>query len=491
MICPSCGRETDSPETCAHCGATLLPQHRLPLGIFKWASLLLAIAGVIALLVSASHTAAPQIAIGEIGATMNLAYVRVSGTVISSPKYDPDSGYLSFRMDDGTGELTVSSYRAETQALVNSNSVPALGDRIALEGTLRLREDSSALTLVAPERLTIERPAPVERAIGSLSIDDDGLAVLIRGQVRDVREPYPGLTLYTLGDASGEMDAALYRDTISLWGEPASVAAGDSIQVNGVITLYRDTPQLIITTPSNIQLLAALQASNFPFAPTTSPTPAALAAAPTPDLRPTLVPLPPCADATCTPVANATVGQSITAEGQIVLAESYAGGFRFGLRDSTGTITLLLPESIYKTIPALDTLRPGAVVRAAGRVAVYQGDMQLEPASAANVSILVPGQPSDELPIAIGQIALGDVNDTLTVEGNITAAETFSQGLRVTVTDDTGSITLLLWQNVLNYVPASNQLQPGPRVRVTGLIQEYKGALEIVPQIGFDVIVSP
>lgn len=485
MICPSCGREADTPETCPHCDATLLPQRRLPLGIFKWASLLLAIAGVIALLVSASHTAAPQITIGEIGATMNLAYVRVSGMVISSPKYDPGSGYLSFRLDDGTGELTVSSYRAETQALVNSNSVPALGDRIALEGTLRLREDSSALTLAAPERLTIERPAPVERAIGSLSIDNDGLAVLVRGEVRDVREPYPGLTIYTLRDASGEIDAVLYRDTISLWGEPASVAAGDSIQVGGVITLYRDTPQLIITASSNIQLLAALQASNFPLAPTVPP-----AAAPTPDLLPTLVPLPPCADATCTLVANATVGQSITAQGQIVLAESYAGGFKFGLRDSTGTITLLLPESIYNTIPAPDTLRPGAVVRATGRVAVFQGDMQLEPVTAADVSILVPGPPPDELPIAIGQIALGDVNGTLTVEGNITAAETFSQGLRVTVTDDTGSITLLLWQNVLNYVPDSDQLQPGMHVRVTGLIQQYKGALEIVPQIGFDVIIK-
>ncbi len=487
MNCPSCGREADTPETCPHCGAALLPQRRLSLGIFKWASLLLAIAGVIALLVSASHTAAPQIAIGEIGATMNLAYVRVSGTVISSPKYDPDSGYLSFRMDDGTGELAVSSYRAETQALVNATSVPALGDRVTLEGTLRLREDSSALTLAAPERLTIERPAPVERDIGSLSIDDDGVAVLIRGQVRDVREPYPGLTLYTLGDASGEMDAALYRDTVSLWGEPAAVAAGDSVQVSGVITLYRDSPQLTIISSSNIQLLT----SDISLAtPTVPPTAAALAAAPTPDLLPTLVPLPPCADATCTPIANATVGQSITAQGQIVLAESYAGGFKFGLRDLTGTITLLVPESIYKTMPALNTLRPGAVVRAAGRVAFFQGDTQLEPVTAADVSILVPGEPSDELPIAIGQIALGDVNDTLTVEGNITAAETFSQGLRVTVTDDTGSITLLLWQNVLNYVPDSDQLQPGPRVRVTGLIQEYRGALEIVPQIGFDVVIK-
>lgn len=83
------------------------------------------------------------------------------------------------------------------------------------------------------------------------------------------------------------------------------------------------------------------------------------------------------------------------------------------------------------------------------------------------------------------------MNDTLTVEGRIAAVEIFSKGKRLTVSDGTGAITLLLWQNVLNYVPLADQLVAGAPIRVTGLIQEYQGALEIVPQIGFDVIVTP
>ena len=99
-------------------------------------------------------------------------------------------------------------------------------------------------------------------------------------------------------------------------------------------------------------------------------------------------------------------------------------------------------------------------------------------------------RPAD-LPIAIGPIALGDVNGTLTVEGRIAAVDVFSKGKRLTVSDGAGSITLLLWQNVLNYVPHADPLAAGAPIRVTGLIQEYQGALEIVPQVGFDVIVTP
>jgi DNA/RNA endonuclease YhcR with UshA esterase domain len=49
---------------------------------------------------------------------------------------------------------------------------------------------------------------------------------------------------------------------------------------------------------------------------------------------------------------------------------------------------------------------------------------------------------------------------------------------------------VLLWSNVLAYVPAAERLTVGGRVRVTGRVTQYQGALEIVPQIGFDVEVQ-
>jgi DNA/RNA endonuclease YhcR with UshA esterase domain len=368
MNCPSCGRETPPGDTCAHCGATLSPTHRLPLGFFKWASLLLALAGVAALIVSASRAAVPQITIGHLNAAANLAYVRVSGTVVTTPRYDPDTQYLSFHLDDGTGELTVNAYRAETQSLISNLQIPSLGDRVTLEGTIRLREDSASLTLAAPERLVIEHPAPVERTIGSISVDDEHTLVLIRGELLDRREPYPGLTVLAVADPTGEIDAVIPSDVVALTGPIPSLAPGDFLELTGVITLYRDMPQITITSSQNIQRLDSLPA----------------------------------------PIA---------------------------------------------TRPAQPTLPPQ------------------------NVSV--------------GQITLAYVGATVTVEGAIQNSEDFSKGKRLTLADDTGSITLLLWQDVLDTIPNADQLVPGTRVRVIGKIDEYKGALEIVPQRGSDIVVNP
>ncbi len=574
MNCPSCGQPTPSGNTCVHCGATLTPARRLPLGIIKWAVVFFAVAGVAALIVSAAHTAVPRVALGDIGATMNLAYVQISGTVVSAPTYDAASSYLSFRIDDGTGALNVAAYRAETKSLLSTARVPALGDLVTLEGTLRLRDDSTGLTLAAPERLTVQHPAPQERIIASITANDDQRAVTIKGQVREISTPYTGLTLYTVRDTSGEIDAAPSDDTVALTGPAPELAVGDLVQLTGIVTLYRDTLQLTLTSAQNLQPLDSVIAiatlrqtgslnaaddgalvqvvgtlgASEPFAAGvkfslddgTGPvelllwtdlysqlgelaagstvqvvgavsvyrnalevtpsnaadvkvlTTAEAAAIPTPVPVPTPTPQPGCGgDASCTAVAGTVAGQTFTVQGGIVVAQSYAQGFEFGLRDMTGTITLVLPEAIYKAIPGVETIRPGAVVRATGRVSLYRGDTQIQPATADQVTLITPGAPPADLRIAIGNIALGDVNDILTVEGSIAAVEIFSKGKRVTVSDGTGSITLLLWQNVLNYVPHAAQLVAGAPIRVTGLIQEYQGALEIVPQIGFDVIVTP
>ena len=58
----------------------------------------------------------------------------------------------------------------------------------------------------------------------------------------------------------------------------------------------------------------------------------------------------------------------------------------------------------------------------------------------------------------------------------------FSRGVQYRLADGTGRIVLLLWQNVLEEVPMRLDLYPGSQVWVRGRVQEYEGALEIVPR---------
>lgn len=368
MFCPSCGRETPQQATCAQCGATLNPAQRLPLNLFKWGSLLLALAGVTALIISASRTAVPQVTLGQLNATANLAYVRVSGTVSTTPRYDSATNFLSFHLDDGTGDLIVNSYRAETQSLITNNQLPQLGDRLTLEGTLRLREDSASLTLTAPQRLVREHPTPTERLIGSLTSEDELTLVLIRGQIVDQREPFPGLNVLVIADPSGQIDATLPLETVTLTGPLPDLSSGDLVQLSGIITLYRNRPQLTLTSTQNI---LKLEPGSIIF-PTPAPTPS---------------PLPP-ALVTINQLSLAYIGATVSLEGTIQSSEDFTKGKRFTLTDNTSTITLLLWQDLFDELPFKDQLQPSAKLRVTGQIEEFNGQLEIIPTTTSDLTLI-------------------------------------------------------------------------------------------------------
>ena len=70
----------------------------------------------------------------------------------------------------------------------------------------------------------------------------------------------------------------------------------------------------------------------------------------------------------------------------------------------------------------------------------------------------------------------------LLLTGVLGEPETFSAGVKFPLEDDTGTIILLLWQNVYETIPDADQLVTGARVEVMGRIEEYRDELEIIPE---------
>jgi hypothetical protein len=153
--CPSCGRYVGPYEACPYCGACLVG--RTPIRVVKIVAVLLATLGLAALWFAATCAEVPLVKIGQVAATMNLAYVRVGGRCTRSPSYDPESGYLSFWIEDDTGEIRIAAYRAETQQIIEGGLVPAPGDLVEVAGTLRIREDLLSLTINVPDQLEVTR----------------------------------------------------------------------------------------------------------------------------------------------------------------------------------------------------------------------------------------------------------------------------------------------------------------------------------------------
>ncbi len=228
----------------------------------------------------------------------------------------------------------------------------------------------------------------------------------------------------------------------------------------------------------------ATQRSTPTVLPTVPPT-----ATPPPTQTPTPRPTPP---PTPTPAPTIAViplgdlqsysGQTVIVEGTVLWVSSFAKGFRFLLEDGTGRATLLLWGNTYDGCPDQEALMEGAHLRIHGTVARYRDEWQIEPTSCREVEILAAGALPPER--AIGSISPADRATRATVLGLVVRVEPFSAGQRLLLQDPTGQIPVLLWNSVLERIAeASRLLQAGARIRVSGVIDQYRGQMELIPQL--------
>jgi len=447
--CPSCTRYVGPYEACPYCGARM--QGRVPMQLLKLAAALLATVGLFVLWYVATRVEVPTVAIGQVDAGMNLAYVRVDGRCTRSPSYDPQTGYLSFWLGDGTGELRVASYRAGSQRLIEEQRVPALGDRIAVAGTLRVEDQLRTLTINAPEQLIISRDEPTERAMGSIRLADYYQRIRVRGQVRDVRKPHPRLTLLTLQDVTGVIDVALSADLIALTHNPPTVEVGQSVEVVAAVSHYGDAVQLVPASAADIIPL---------------------------DLK-----VPIAMERSIVEIAGDEAGHWFSVRGTVASVRPFSAGVKMRLEDTTGAITVLLWQDVYEAFVEYlgDGPRPtpGAQIQVQGNLSEYRGELELIPALATDIEILTVPGPPQMLPI--GALSAEDVGRWVRVRGTLGMPERFSAGVKIPLSDDSGSLTLLLWEEVYVALPVATQLGPGVQVEVAGEIDEYRGDLEIAP----------
>ncbi len=447
--CPGCGRYIGphGTPTCPYCGAHLT--ERIPIRVIKAIAVVLATVGLALLWFAATHSAVPLIQIGRAGATMNLAYVRLEGRCTRAPSYDPESDYLSFWIADDTGEIRVSAYRAETRRIIAADRVPAPGDLVEVAGTLRIRDDFPSLTIDVPEQLEITRAEPVERDIGTIAPEDQLLRVRVRGQVREVHKPYEGLTLITVRDTTGAIPIAVSADLVALSPISPTLSIGQPVAVVAAVSLYGDTPQLV---------------------------PASLA-----DIVPLDQPLPIAVEKQIGALTAADVGRMAVVRGAVTEIDSFSSGVKLTLDDGSGAVTILLWQSLYDALPGSTALELniGAEVQVQGEVSRYRGELELIPELAEDVQVLATVAPPAET--TTGALTPADVGRLVTLHGTLGPPDPFSAGVKFPLDDGTGSIVLLLWQNVYDAIPDADRLVAGVRVEVRGRIDEYRGELEIVP----------
>ncbi len=457
--CPSCGRDPGPNDICSYCGADI--KRRMKIRTFGIASIVIAIVGLIVLWFFATHAPIARLKIDQIQSTSNYAYAQIEGAVSRVSSYNADSQSLTFWVRDDTGEMMVSAFRAQVQDLNRADKIPAPGDAVSVQGTVRVREAIPSLTLDSADGLTLSRVTTnaLLREIGSITADDALQGVTVHGSVRAIKSPFAGLKLITLRDQTGAIDVAVPTDLEPLLGAAPPLTIGQSVQVIGAVTLFETTPQLTLHHGADITPLA----EKVEFA------------------RPTSV----------GDLSEALAGRWVWLHGTLERVDPFSAGARLTLSDNAQRATVLIWQDLWSALVALQPeLQAGAQLSVQGQVSVFRGDLEIVPEITQDMELLQAAPEAAAALKPIGAIAESDVRSIVMTSGTIETLDPFAQGIRYRLADRSGAITLLIWNNVIDPAQQQQLLKDGSAVSVTGRIDLFNRQLEIVPESIDQVVVN-
>lgn len=462
--------------------------------------------------------------------------VRVQGVVARYPALDVVTERLTFWLEDDTGSLLVLLEQGESRALLDRGQAPTIGDRVSVSGTVGVRKtkvlgEMILLTVGDLEDLEIERPAPVESSIADAAASDLHRKVLVRGQVSAVSQPYEGLTLLRVQDGTGEIDVVYDQDLVWLSGVPTMVLPGDWVSVQGVVAGQQGQAQIVLDGASGLRRLPGLVSTAGAASPTvvqpvgapSSPTAISTVVSVRPTAVPRMTVQSPTSVVLATPSVSVTpapavvrsdsegqgltaaepdlvqtgqlsevlVGSSVTIEGRIEQATLLSAGCKWVVDDGSGPAIVWMPNALYGQAVDPEGWNVGGLVRVTGRVSEYQGELEVVPQIPGTMVTVQRSLPTAEADAQTGHLGAVDMGRRVTVEATIVSVTPFSAGVRCVLDDGSGSIVLLLWQNVFEALSDKDALAVGGHVRTSGWVQEYRGKLEIVPGLPYDVVVLP
>jgi DNA/RNA endonuclease YhcR with UshA esterase domain len=183
------------------------------------------------------------------------------------------------------------------------------------------------------------------------------------------------------------------------------------------------------------------------------------------------------------------LGQEVTVEGTVIGTASFSGGFKLTLDDGSGQVELVMWHRVYDDCWDAPELNLGTQVRATGEVDTFEGVLQITPRWGSAVQVVMPAAVQAESR-AISSLSAADEGRRVMIEGQVIRTEGLDSAVKVFVRDESGEALVFIWRNVLDRIPDNVGLgTEGSRVRVVGAVAMYRGTLEIVPTLPYDVVV--
>ncbi len=254
-----------------------------------------------------------------------------------------------------------------------------------------------------------------------------------------------GYLTFVMQDQAGRIRVTAYRQAVrAMLAANRVPQAGDQVRVDGTLRIRDDEPVLVLNAETDLELVR-----------------------------------PAATDLALSAIDAARVGDRVAAVGQLRHVRApREGSWLLTLRDGSTTLDVPLQAATL-------ALTPCGWLRVTGGVGEYRDAKQLLPADDAAVQV-APAQPLDVRPIsALNPELLGA---WVTVRAEVVELRPFKLGMRLDLQDADGSqIDGVLFDRIWQTLPFSTTLQPGDTVQLSGVLGEFHGNLQIVPELSCDV----
>ncbi|MFN2154808.1 MAG: OB-fold nucleic acid binding domain-containing protein, partial [Anaerolineae bacterium] len=267
-------------------------------------------------------------------------------------------------------------------------------------------------------------------------------------------DPSSGQFAFWLDDGTGEIRAVAYRPVSDRLVEAPHVPVlGDRVGAEGTLRIRTDFSQLVISLPSALQI--------------ERPVPVVSAIA---------------------ELTEEHLYRRICLRGQVrSVRVPYEGLVVLSFRDRTGQMEVVVDRAFATVHSAVLSLEPGDQVELCGAVTSYQDELQLALDTTTTIERLpVPVEVAPQRRIA--GIEREDLGQLVRLQAEIVAVSSLQSGLKLLVDDGSGRLVVILWQDVIAEREDVGNLEEGGLLDVYGRVAEYRGQLEVVPEIPGDLV---
>jgi len=445
---------------------------------------------------------APLKPIGDIDAGDADQMACVEGTIVTVER---TSGGRKHMLQDSTGGIalmlwqSILGYIGDRQGMGQGAVVGVCGRISIYDGELEVLPESALdVQVVRPVAMAVTRLALSEINAGHV-----GQVVSTVGQIARVR-PVTGGYWLALQEGAARLRLLLWESLFQACDDKDRLVSGAWVSTTGLVQAYEGVLEIVPERAEDVAFIAAGEP-------------------------------PPVEQCVLSTLSQMDVGKECQIEGRVVAVAPFSQGTRLTVDDGAGTITVVIWSSVLAQLRV--SLEPGQDIRVRGEVTVYRDTLELVPVAPDDVVATSPKPqptptpavtltptytpvlietataaatatarptytlmptvspstptvtPAPTLPvtpsvedIATGSVSQAHVGRQVRVRGQLAEVERFASGLRAIVDDGSGRLVVWVPEAVVVQSTEIGRWASGNQVRVTGIVQDYEGQVELVPQ---------